>query len=425
MKRTKTKKLIAMACASIILALAFSSCAMTTVPDREQTPSLIVETEAEPSVTSTEAPTASTDTSDPPAPSESEPLSQTEEIKTAEPLTLFYDALTGSSVSLDPSGIRPVAVVVDNCESALSHQSGLARAGVLYETITAPGITRFLAVYSDYRTVPSVCNIRAGSAHDARIAAMYNAVVVSNGGHTDNNPEYDFFAAINELYGSPTMLVNTQRETAWSAQNAEEFGTVQYYESGYRPDLKYDTLLTSAALEYIAEQNKYSEFASAGGTLTGEAKNPIKISDAAFSGDAASGVTISFSASGVYSPLKKTVTMRYSLSDGAYLRFEDGRPHIDSESGEQLKFTNVIVLKTDIKYIQGNSDIDPLAADVAIYGSGTGYCFCGGKYTSIVWVCTKDGGLKLYDSAGELAVTKGNTYIAYVNKSDGDAVTIG
>lgn len=425
MKRRKTTKIVAAVIAAVTVVLALSACTATKAPDVTPSPSLVVRADpTEPTAQSSDPGQSAEE----PAPSEKEPSatppSETEEVKPIEPMPLYHDVLTGRYVLLDPSGMRPVAVVVDNSADALAHQSGLIQAGVVYETITAPGTTRFLAIYTDYRAIPDVCNIRAGRAHDARIASMYNAAIVSLGGHTDKLPEYDFFSAVSELYGSPKAFVNTQRESAWTAQNAEELGTVRYYENGYRPDIKYDTVLTGAALEFTAGQTKNSDFLSAGGTLTGTAKNPIKISDAAPLGENSSGVTISFTASGVYSPLKKTVSMRYSLSEGVYLRFEDGRPHVDSASGEQLKFTNVIVLKTDVKYIEGDSDIDPLTADVSVYGSGTGYFMSGGKCVSLVWVNTADGGMKLYTPAGELSVPAGNTYVAFVDRSNDGAIVI-
>lgn len=414
MKRSKTKKTIAAALAVIACALAFSSCTMTTSPANLPVPSLLVEPEnTQPRPTESVAAEATTQIIAEPTDEASE--QKITPVEPFEPPKLYINTLTGLYTNFDAANLRPVAAVVDNSSGALPHQSGLIGADIIYETVTSPGTTRFLAIYSDYREMPDVCNLRAARAHDVKIAAMYNAVVISHGGHTDKNPEYDFFAALGELYGDKSASVNSQRDLAWTAQNAEKFGTVRYFENGYRNDLKYETVLTSSAIEYAAEQRDI---------FGGTAENPIKISSGAAAGENASGVTISFSASGLYSPLEKKVSLRYSLSDGMYLRFEDGRPHVDSQSGEQLKFSNVIVLKTDIKYIEGDSDIDPLTADVSVYGSGTGYCLCGGKCATLVWVNTKDGGMKLYTPSGELELPAGNTYVAFVDRNNDSAITI-
>lgn len=333
----------------------------------------------------------------------------------------FINPLTGESVPLDAEGVRPIAVVVDNASGALAHQSGLSGADVLYETLTAPGITRFLAIYSDYRSMPTVCNVRAGRVYDVIAAKNFNAVLIAHGGLSSPDAKYDFYSATASVYGSENAYIDTSKDPAWAASNASVLGTTVYYGDNYRTDLKYDTVVTKAAIDYSLIN---SGFASEGHGIGGGASNPFKLSDEAPDGDSAASVTLSFTATGVSSSLVKNVTFRYGAETGTYLRFEDSRPHVDAASGKQLEFKNVVVLMTDVSYIAGESDVDPLTTDVAVYGSGSGYYFCRGKYVPLVWINTAETGLKLYTSAGELELMRGNTYVGYVSRANPAAVKI-
>jgi len=334
---------------------------------------------------------------------------------------IYVNPLTGEEAALDPSGMRPIAIVVDNASGALAHQRGLCDADVLIETLTAPGITRFLAIYSDFRLMPTVCNVRAGRAHDVKIAKDFNAVLISHGGLSSTEKKYDFLSTLKALFGSSDAFIDASKDPAWSASNGNLLKTIVYYDENYRTDLKYDTIVTKDSIDLSLID---SAFASAGFSIDGDAVSPFKLSDGSADGENGVGVTLSFTASGVNSSLIKSVTFRYSAEKGTYLRFEDSRPHIDSATGEQLSFKNVIALLTDAVYIAGESDVDPLTTDIAVYGSGTGYYLCGGKCVPLIWINTAETGLKLYSPDGELSISSGNTYVGYLNSSYADAVKI-
>ena len=420
MKRRKIQKALA-AVMMLVAVLSFGACRL--IPDASSDAAVSVV--LKPSIPAQTDGAVPTDAAEPTAsPTESEAPAATEETEApAElpPVPTYLNPLTGTLVDVDPSGLRPIAVVVDNASGALAHQSGLSGADVLYETLTAPGITRFLAIYSDYRSMPTVCNVRAGRVYDVIAAKNFNAVLFAHGGLSSPDEKYDFYSEIAAIYGSENAYIDTSKDPAWAAKNADVLGTTVYYGDDYRTDLKYDTVVTKAAIDYSLIN---SGFAAAGYAIGGDASNPFKLSDTAPDGDGAAGVTLSFTATGVNSSLVKNVTFRYGAETGTYLRFEDSRPHVDAASGKQLEFTNVVVLLTDVSYIAGESDVDPLTTDVAVYGSGSGCYFCRGKYVPLVWVNTAETGLKLYTSAGELALMRRNTYVGYVSRANPAAVKI-
>lgn len=414
MKRKLSKMLTAVTSAvcAVGILITHTSCNLT-VMGTESTGGFYVTPYPGASSTSPNAdkdPVSTTDTSDSESTSDTEIEEPVLELK-------YIDPISGLPSAYDSTGIRPIAVVIDNGSGAIAHQTGVDKAAILYETLVAPGITRFLGIYSDYRAQKEICNIRAGRVCDAIIAENYGAVLLCHGGHSDANEEYDFFSAVSSVLGGKSSFINTLTEPAWSAESGEELGTIKYYESNYRSDLKYDTVVTPKAIEYILSSKRYSEFSKSGGSFLGSAKNLSPVSDEPLDGETCLGADISFTAKGVETSQKKDVSYVYDSVSGKYLRYEGERAHVDSKSGEQLSFTNVLLLSTDVRYIDGD-DNDPLTTDVSVKGSGTGYYLCGGKYISVIWVNTS-GEMKLYTSGGELSLSVGNTYVAFLDRDSG------
>jgi hypothetical protein len=86
-------------------------------------------------------------------------------------------------------------------------------------------------------------------------------------------------------------------------------------------------------------------------------------------------------------------------------------------TGEQLAFTNVITLFTEVEAVATGIANDPTMTRVQTKGNGVGYYFNGGKVINIKW--TSNGGdLVLTDPNGEeLKLATGNTYIGYLDIS--------
>ena len=92
--------------------------------------------------------------------------------------------LTGLAKADDwPEGMRPLAVMLDNVQAALP-QRGLQSADLVYEMVTEGGITRLMAVYSDYTSMPEVGPVR--SARDQHVQLMFplGAMYLHVGGST-------------------------------------------------------------------------------------------------------------------------------------------------------------------------------------------------------------------------------------------------
>ena len=328
----------------------------------------------------------------------------------------YINPLTGEPTTKDLSNTRPVAIVVDNISSAYANQTGLDDADILYEALVAPGITRFLMVVADYTEVDSVCNIRSGRDYHLDLAAYHNAVLVAHGGSKTSN--YDFYELAAERYGSRWGYVDSMFEPWFAhADKGEQYGTIDHY--GDRPnELNYDTIFKPAALTALLNSNA-SYFVKAGGTIKGTPKQSLEFvpygTEKSMAGASdATTIDLEFTCQGV-SELGKLVTFQYDAATDKYLRYQDGAAHVDSETGKQLSFTNVITLFTDVANAKTGLSNDPDMALVETRGSGTGYYFYGGKVIEIT--SRSDGAtLTLTDPLGaELTLATGNTYIGYLD----------
>ncbi len=85
------------------------------------------------------------------------PVTQT----TPAPIPSGVNPLTGESGYREEAiGKRPVAVMVNNIRDALP-QYGIAQADIIYEMLVEGGITRLMAVYADYGSMPNICSVRS------------------------------------------------------------------------------------------------------------------------------------------------------------------------------------------------------------------------------------------------------------------------
>ena len=108
---------------------------------------------------------------------EPETTTTTTEVTTTEaPPPVYYNPLTGRSGASESSvGNRPVAVMINNIKASLP-QYGIYKADIIYEMLVEGGITRMMALYSDYENVPKVCSVRSCRYYFPIFAHGYDAV---------------------------------------------------------------------------------------------------------------------------------------------------------------------------------------------------------------------------------------------------------
>lgn len=328
---------------------------------------------------------------DPGAVTETEPPEETEE-QTEEPVisTKYADPLTGDPTDDDRSHSRPVAIVVKN-DLLAAPQYGLSKAGILYEAPVEGGMTRFLAVYSDLSDVDGVGPVIDSRTYFYDFAANHDAMIA--------------------LAGSTKAGRELEQKRKITALDA----IVGELEPGFERNA-----------ELIAERGSENSILAKGSglkmramslgieTKTEKSAVPYKILDSLDNKEMSDGkhcskLSIQFSAN-------MNVYFTFSTLTNRYSRFQYGNKHVDAKTGDQLTFTNILIIFADQSTLAASSGELSFMAS----GKGTGYYVYGGSYIPITW--TRTGGeypIKLFEPDGktQLTVSAGKTYIVILSTS--------
>lgn len=317
------------------------------------------------------------------APAESEATEQ----NTVE--TLFRDPLTGLPIAEELVNQRPVAIMINNYKRALP-QLGIRYADVMYECLAEGGITRLVMLVTDYEELPVIGSVRSSRDYYIDFAQNHNAIYVHAGGSS-----YAYEAiksrSIDNLDGVNMYLPTTfYRDSARISANGYEHSLMTTGQ-GIVEGIAYKHYETEQP-EGFEGSFSFVEYGSENALNDGmDAKHVI----------------ITYTASQfpqyIYNPKTNT-----------YLRYQfAGDAHVDGETGDQLEFTNLIILVC--KHTSLNDDAGRIAVETT--GSGSGYYIYGGKYIQINWEKADHATpMKLTDSLGnELKLNCGKTMINIIS----------
>lgn len=295
--------------------------------------------------------------------------------------------LTGlPTLTEEAIGKRPVAVMVNNVKKAMP-QYGIEAADVIFEVLVEGDQTRFMALYGDYTKVPEICSVRSCRKYFPALSESFDAVYVHWGIADPILPDvkamgltrYDGTANTGGLYGRDQSRLN----------------------SGYPLEhtSMFDGTGLPKAMEKRGERTDLADNKKEAAFLFNGLEEQIKPQ-----GKACTEVEIEFGA--------VTANLVYDEEKNVYLKEFDGKAQIDGKTKNQLSFTNVIVLETEI-------GIDPSNGLHKIFdwtggGNSKAYYVSNGAMQEIKWSkeSIKDY-LKFYTLDGEkLAINRGKTYIA-------------
>lgn len=295
----------------------------------------------------------------------------------AEPV--YYNFLTGK-IKSDKSRPRPVAVTVNNIEASLP-QYGISSADIIMEFPAEGGITRMLALYSDYSKMPNVCSIRSCRYYFPVFAMGFGAVYFCYGS--------------NETIATPTLKRlgidyidgNKAGDSLVFARDPER---LQYY------SLEHTAYLKGENMKEVFEKYKFSKEIPSGfgdtvfrfSQKTLRFKNKCKELTASFSN--------------YYESL-----FTYDSKTKTYLKHHNGDPHMDSKTDKQLAFDNVIVLQTEVGNYKGTVLVE------LDWKGGTGYYATKGTVREIIW-SKKDekSPIRFFNTEGkEIKINTGKSYI--------------
>jgi hypothetical protein len=270
------------------------------------------------------------------------------------------DPLTGRKVHKVGS---LVAVMVDNLDAARP-QTGLGEAGIVYEMEAEARITRFMALFAGDQ--PSVVGpVRSARSYYLQICKEWGAIYAHVGGSKD---------AVSNI-------------KSWGIKDFDEFRNGgEYWRENSRN----------------APHNVYLNVEKAAAGKEQGLQPHWQFGDA--SQDDADINKLSFSYRDGYK-----VSYEFSEGEKNYLRYINGSPHSDSESGEQIGVTNVV-----LQYAPHQHRNDGTACiDIQVIGSGSAEFFLAGQYRQGTWQKdSMDSPTRFFDADGqEVIFPRGNTWI--------------
>lgn len=284
----------------------------------------------------------------------------------------FYSPLTGIEVADENATKQPVTGVMIENSPAARPQSGLKKAGVVYEAVAEGGITRFLALYQGEK--PALIGpVRSLRLYYLSWAAPYQASVAHVG-------------------GSPNALAQVRNG---SYRDIDQFFNGGYYwrvRDRYAPHNVYTSGERIDQLNSAKGYNKseFTSFTRADGKPA-ESPNATKIA-------------INLSGHSY------NTSYTYHKESNSYARSMAGAPHVDREDG-QISPKVVVAIEVGVEARAQNSDG---YEDVKNTGSGKAYIFQNGTVITATWSKTDiNAPLKLTDESGkDIALNRGQTWIS-------------
>lgn len=312
---------------------------------------------------------------DTPSPNDQQAMSQTP------PQTIiYYNRYTGLACDEALLSCRPISVCIGNFDE--TRQSGLSFADILIEAPIDGDKTRLWAI----STTPTLATTLSG------VASVRDYMM----------PAVGAFGAIGAYAGTTDTIGAT------ASVHAGDHLDYLYHNltSTFTKNETGALTTTGSALESAARDRGYSL------TDTGCAL-PYRLCDVGTrytpGGNTVRSISFRYS-------MANTIKFNYDESTGVYYREQKGTPHIDSATGEQLSFANVLLLFHNVNYYHTATET---SFSLDTKSGGDGYLYTGGGVVTIRWRYTDDGALSVLTDEGEIiTVNRGKTYIGMLRVTD-------
>ncbi len=329
------------------------------------------------------APSIAVTSSEPQNPYEINPLTGTQDMKKSAKL------------------LKPVAIMINNIETAQGVQSSLSKADIIYETFVEGGITRLMAVYKDIRTVGknNIGSLRSG---------RYSYVDLALG----NGAQF-VHAGLDEVYckphigevGATTVDLNTTA-TSGNVIGGNNYAFRVSNGLSYEHTLfttgtgLYKGLKDTVGLKLKKPQENWMKFVKEGQEIVPK-------------GGKCQELYVPFS--GSYS-----AQFKFNSTTGTYDKYRFGAKQVDCSNNKTISVSNILVLYSTISTFPDGKHV------MTDLSSGSGYYVSNGGYSEINWSKGQaQSSFKITDSTGkEIDYNPGKTYVCLTNTTQKSATTI-
>lgn len=226
---------------------------------------------------------------------------------------------------------RPLAIMINNAPAARP-QSGISEADVMYEVLAEGGITRLIGIFQSHTGVVKIGPIRSIRPYLLDIGESYGSVTVHAG-------------------GSPAAYAILQRE---KKEDMDEIGRAgAYFWRDKERKAPHNLYSNAAKLREGAEKLGFADSVEVPGYL---------FTDADYiptDGKPALEFNVNFLLESY------TVGYKYNAGERTYVRWVNGKPHLDLNNASPVQAANVIVMGTDHKVLD---DVGRLQVDTELGG---------------------------------------------------------
>lgn len=287
----------------------------------------------------------------------------------------YVSPLTGLETEQDVSKIKPVALMIDNYDTARP-QSGIGQADIVFETYVEGGVTRLMAVFQTADEIV-IGPVRSAREYFLPLVNSLDAVY----GHSG---------------GSPSALSLLSKG---SISDADEF---KYGSSYYRNRLRsapHNLYTTTSLLAELVSEKNWNEWSMA---------KALSFSSEVPTGESAKHILIKFSLPAY------NVRWNYNTDDATYSRFVGGQPSIDADTKKVVSTKNIAILFTEVRPAPRPNYPD--AVYVETIGSGEALFVRDGVVVNGKWRISDSGQIEFLQSNGSTyALAKGNTWVEIVS----------
>ncbi|MEG2081702.1 MAG: DUF3048 domain-containing protein [Oscillospiraceae bacterium] len=296
---------------------------------------------------------------------------------TPTPRLYFPDPFTGWEKTNEyPDGQRALAVMVNNI-SACRPQRGLSDASILYESKVEGGITRFMALFQDYKKINDIGPVRSARDQFFRLILPYQPLYahIGRSGITQTYIDDNNYGNLN-LDGNDTNFIYRDKNRINQGYSVEHTA----YTNAELIQAAIDKRGFDMNRDYNSPLLNFVPYDENGGVRE-------------MNGDKADSVTV------VHSETYRTY-FDYDAATSKYMMSQySGTLHarhktVDENNNQQLGFENLFIMFADITtypYPGGNLDKngndkgDPNYQKVDMDNGGIAYYFSHGKVEKVRW----------------------------------------